>query len=308
MNQGGVIEVQGGDYEHVLEFQGAGLDYRRVALVPLAKLVLGGGGFHAAEWSLASHIMLHARGETRLTAIPVFPTRAFRNAAVYVSRDSPLHDLGELKGRRVGITEFAMTTAVWTRGHIQDAHGIDVADVEWVVGPDQRFPLSEHIRSEQTEQNLEELLAAGRIDALMAGKPKDLQRPPAERRLRPLVADAEALERAWFAETSLYPIMHTVVLHPDVQADAGLPRRVFDAYALAKRKALARRLSAGFLPFAERVWDRFAAADPCQYGLTTANRRNIATLSRYLRAQGLIDHEPAIDDLFVAGAADWSDT
>jgi len=305
--QSGVIEIQGGDYEHVLEFEGDGLAYRRVALAPLSKVVLGGQDFDVAEYSLANLIMLHAAGDRRLTAIPVFPSRAFRNAAIFVGRDSPLTRFADLAGKRVGVSEFAMTTAVWTRGHLLDAHGVGVRDVEWVVGPGQRFPIPAGVRARPADGELEDMLASGRIDALMVGKPKDLKRPRSERRLRCLVDDPDAVERAYFAATGLYPIMHAMVLHPRVTGDKGLPRRLFDAYVLAKRKALARRLSAGFLPFAERAWDRFGPDDPCCYGLTKTNRRNIATLSRYLREQGLSDREPEVDSLFAFGATDWSD-
>ncbi len=302
-----VIDVQGGDYEHVLEFAGDGFAYRRVPPGPSAKHVLGGGPFGAAEFSLASHIMLHARGERRLTAIPVFPSRAFRNAAIYVAQDSKLRDFASLAGKRIGVSEFGMTTAVWTRGHIQDATGIGVEQCRWVIGEGQRFPIPTHLRAEVTSTNLEDLLASGEIDALLAGKPKDLQRLKSERRLRCLVDDPEALERAYFADTGMFPIMHTVVLHPDPAADASLAPSLFAAYTAAKRQARMRRLSAGFLPFAERAWQSFGDTDPCRYGLAPDNRRIVETLSRYLREQGLIDHEPETNALFVPGAAEWRD-
>lgn len=308
------LEVQGGDYEHVLEFAGEPggsppLRYLRVGLADLSRRVLRGEAFDAAEYSLANHIMLHASGGRRLAAIPVFPSRAFRNASVFVRCESPLHEISQLEGKRIAVNEFAMTAAVWARGHLQQQFGLDWRSIEWVVAAEQRFPPPAVARVRRTDRDLEALTAQGEVDALIAGQPSDLQRPPAQRRLRPLVADPEASERSYFAATGLFPIMHTVVLHERVLGDRDAPRRLFDAYVRAKRRALQRRLGSTFLPGAERLWAawRGAGADPMPYGLTAANRRNIETLSRYLCEQGLAEGEPAVESLFLADSAGWSD-
>jgi len=306
------LTVLGGDYEHVLGFPGEGaagaFNYRVEGLAALSKIVLSGQDFDVAEYSLANHIMLRAAGDLRFAAIPVFPIRAFRNASVFVGRNSPLTEPAELVGKRVGVSEFAMTAAVWARGHLHDRFGLDWRDIDWVTGPNPRFPAPEGVRCVQTERNLEDMVAEGALDALIAGRPKDLQKPSSERRLRYLVSDAEAIEREYFETTGLFPIMHLVVFHPRVMADPAVPRRVFDAYVRTKRTAIARRLGATYLPFAERAWERYCAdgRDPFQYGLTDLNRRTIAVMSRYLREQGFIASEPDIDSLFVPGSADWN--
>jgi 4,5-dihydroxyphthalate decarboxylase len=308
------IEVRGGDHEHVLDFaapddSGPAFRYERMASGALAGVVLGGTPFDVCEFSLANHIMLHATGARRLAAIPVFPSRAFRNAALYVASDSPLESPAELAGKRIGVSEFAMTPAIWARGHFHDDHGLDWRDVEWVVGPNPRFPTPDGIRTVPGEGDLEAMLATGTIDALLAGKPKDAGRPPAERQLRCLIPFPAAQERAYFDATGIFPILHTVVLHERHDGDTALPRRLFDAYVSARHAAIARKISAGFLPFGERDWEVLVGphGDPTRYGLTPANRAAIATLSRYLREQGFIAHEPAIDDLFLPGSASWTD-
>ena len=316
------IIVQGGDYEHVAGFGAAGIGYQVSPLAALSRTVLGGAAFDVAEYSLANFLMLKDRGDTALAAIPVFPSRAFRNASVFVRADSPLHDLRQLAGKRVGISDFAMTTAVWTRGHLADTCGLDWRDIDWVTGPSPRFPAPAGVRTVESGGDLETALLDGEIDALMAGRPRDMQLPPSQRQLRFVAEDTEAIERAYYHDTGLFPIMHTVVLHADVVTnivadtvadvgvDSGAARRVFDCYVDAKRTALKRRLGTTLLPFADRRWDEFVppgGADPYQHGLTALNRRNIATLARYLREQGLIEREPDLDTLFVAGSADWLD-
>ena len=307
--------VSGGDYEHVLDFDNAqaaqgALHYAVTGLGDLSRIVLGGQQFDVAEYSLANYIMLRDRGDDRLSAIPVFPSRAFRNVSVFVPLDSPLHEVRQLAGRSVGVSDFAMTTAVWTRGHLHDESGLDWKDITWHTGASPRFPAPDGVRAQVTTDDLEDRLLAGEIDALMAGKPRDLQRPPGERRLRPLTADAHDTELRYFAATGLFPIMHTVVLHARVAQDRDAARRVFDTYTQTKKAALKRKLSASFLPFSDRAWDRFCApgaSDPYQHGLTDLNRRNVATLARYLLEQGLISRAPVIDTLFVPDSASWQD-
>lgn len=309
------IEVQGGDYEHTLGFgtptgQVPAIRYRKAALGDLSRVVLSGERFGVAEYSLANHIMLRDRGDHRLSAIPVFPSRAFRNASVFVRKDSSLSDLRALAGKRVGVSDFAMTTAVWTRGHLHDDCGLDWKDIDWVTGPKPRFPSPPGVRVTETTGNLETLLLDGQIDALMAGKPKDSQLPLAERQLRCVDADTEGIERRYLATTGLFPIMHAVVLHPEVACESDQPKRIFDLYVQTKAEALKRKLSTSWLPFADRAWDTYCpsgGADPYAHGLSELNRRNIATLARYLLEQRLIERLPDIDALFVPGSADWID-
>jgi len=298
------FEIKGCDYEHVLDFAGATADgrdfaYRITAAPALSAVVLGGAPFDATEYSLANHIMLHANGIRPLRAIPVFPGRSFRNNAIFVARDSALTSPADLAGKRVGVSEFAMTAAVWARGHLHDDYGLDWRDIDWITGPNPRFPTPAGIRSEIREGNLEAMLIAGEIDAIVTGKPKNRDA------LRCLVADPLARERSYFESTGIYPIMHTVVLHERHADDTATARALYDTYVAARKRALERQLGAGFLPFAERLWHETALKDATRYGLTESNRNAVTALSRYLREQGFIDREVAVDDLFIEGAAEW---
>lgn len=308
------IDIQGGDYEHVLALRegqgGPEFVYRKADLSALSLQVLNGGTFDVAEYSMANHIMICANGGARpWQAIPVFPSRAFRNVSIFVARASALVEIGQLRGKRVAVSEFAMTTAIWTRGQLHDQFGLDWRELEWVTGPKPRFATPTGVRATHSSASLEELVVTGEVDALIAGRPKDTQRPAADRRLRVLVRDPDSIERAYFEQTGLFPIMHTLVLHPRVLTDPGMPGRLFKAYAVAKQSAWTRRLGATMMPFAERLWDRyrFDGDDPMRYGLTDLNRKNIQTLARYLREQGFIEHEPTVDSLFLPGSAAWSD-
>src|SRR3954466_14358792 len=95
---------------------------------------LNNGEFDASEMSLSSYTILRSEGDTRFIAIPVFPSRVFRHSALYVRADSPLRTPADLKGKRIGVGDYQMTAAVWTRGFLQHEYGVMPKDLTWVIG------------------------------------------------------------------------------------------------------------------------------------------------------------------------------
>src|SRR6266850_3401670 len=90
--------------------------------------------FDASEMSLSSYSILRSEGDTRFIALPVFPSRVFRQNAVYLPADSPIREPRDLKGKRIGVGDYQMTAAVWTRGFLQHEYGVPARELEWVVG------------------------------------------------------------------------------------------------------------------------------------------------------------------------------
>ena len=73
--------------------------------------------------------MLKDRGADWINAVPVFPYRAFRHSTLYVREDSPLRGPADLKGKLVGVPDFSMTAAVWTRGILGEQYGVKWTDM-----------------------------------------------------------------------------------------------------------------------------------------------------------------------------------
>jgi 4,5-dihydroxyphthalate decarboxylase len=96
--------------------------------------MLNHGEFDVSEMSLSSYTILRSEGDTRFTAIPVFPSRIFRHSAIYVRADSSIESPQDLKGKRVGVGDYQMTAAVWVRGMFAHEYGVAPKDVIWVVG------------------------------------------------------------------------------------------------------------------------------------------------------------------------------
>ena len=300
------IEVTGGDYEHTLDLAGIhdGIDirYRTAPLRDVFLKMLTERCYEACEFSLSNYLMLKDRGADWLHAIPVFPYRAFRHSNLYVRKDSPLHEPAQLRGKRVGVPDFSMTAAVWTRGILADQYKVQWQDLRWVVSGRQRFAMLPGVTLETVSDDLEAMLVAGTIDALLTPQTADGRRPASERKLRSLIADAQAAEESYLRTFGIYPINHVVVVRSDVlQRSPGLPRVLFDAYEKSKARAYARQLGATLMPWGARHWqktfDQFGG-DPLPYGLNDLNRKVVGTLARFLYEQKLIARTPDLDALF----------
>src|SRR2546429_1486360 len=127
--------------------------------------------FDASEMSLSSYSILRSEGDTRFIAIPVFPSRVFRQNAVYLRADSPIREARELIGKRIGVGDYQMTAAVWTRGFLQHEYGVRPHEMTWIVGrPVRAIRQPQDVRIEALGGStvLEELLDQGKIDALMS--------------------------------------------------------------------------------------------------------------------------------------------
>ena len=302
------VTLCGGDYEHTLGIDGYsahGVRIRYDAL-PVRRIfegMLESRSFEACEFSLANYITLRGNGHDWITAVPVFPYRAFRHGLAVTRRDSALTTLEGLAGARIGVEDYSMTAAVWFRGIAADEYGVDLDSIRWVTRAKQRFELPAAARVEKTTDDLEEMLVRGDIDALLGFNLKDSALPASERRLRTVLADPEAEEQAYFERTGIYPIMHVAVIRNDVlEKHSASARAVAEAYAAAKENAYRRQLGTTLVPWGKSYWAKTFArfgGDPLPYGLTPSNRMVVAKLAEYLHDQGFIPAAPELDSLFV---------
>jgi len=65
--------------------------------------------WEVSEISFAKYSALIAQGNKDFIALPVFPSRVFRHSSIYVRKDGPIKKITDLKGRKVGIPEWAQT-------------------------------------------------------------------------------------------------------------------------------------------------------------------------------------------------------
>jgi 4,5-dihydroxyphthalate decarboxylase len=283
--------IHGGDYDHTRHVAGTYGDFRfryESAARPQRIFIemLESRRFEICEFSAANYLTLRASGEDWLTAVPVFPSRVFRHSLPVTRRTSNLTLLDQLAGKRVGLEDYSQTAAVWFRGLLHDEHGIAANDIHWVTRPKQRFAFPPGTNVDTTDDDLEELLGAGRLDAMLGLRLQDSSRPPDERRLRTVLAHPQAEAEKYYRRTGIFPIMHCVVIRSDVLHDnPGLPAAVMSAYTSSKRSGLG-------------AWPSFLGDDPLPYGLTPQNRIVLERLATYLYQQGFTPCVPEIEGAF----------
>jgi len=190
--------------------------------------------FDASEMSLSSYTILRSEGDERFTAIPVFPSRVFRQNALYVRMDCPLRSPADLKGKRIGVADYQMTAAVWTRGFLQHEYGVRPSDVSWLVGrPIRAIRQPQDVRLEAFggAAPLEELLERGAIDALLSVViPRGLGTT-----VKRLIPNFREVELAYYRKTRIFPIMHTLVLRRAVyEAQPWLAVNLYRAFVRAR--------------------------------------------------------------------------
>ena len=270
--------------------------------------------FDVAEMSLSSYAMSIARDQPAFIAIPVFPSRFFRQSCIFVSSKSGIREPKDLIGKRIGTPEYQMTAPVWIRGILQDEYGVDPASVEYFTGGEEEPGRDEKLKLELppkfkltrigAAQTLTQMIADGDIDAMHTARIPStfLTRPAAVKRL---FENYVEVERAYYRKTRIFPIMHTVVIRRDVyRANPWIAQSLLKAFTAAKRKVYENLYTTSalitMLPWqVAQVEDvrREMGDDWWPYGFEP-NRHVLDTFLRYHHEQGLSKRRLRPEELF----------
>ena len=252
-------------------------------------------------------------------AIPIFPNRCFRHSAIYIHVDSGIKRPEDLAGKTIG--EFAMyghDAGVWPKGILSDDYGVKPSQCRWIIGSldwplksidfvPQPHPADTEVTTAPPGADLGKMLEDGEIDALIAADvPKCfLDKSPKVARLFP---DVQATERAYYRQTGIFPIMHTVVVRKELAAKTELLQAVYQAFCDAKN-TVEEQYTQGMIfnnmgtmiPWLSSLIDENRSRlgkDWWPYGLE-ANRKAVDTFLRYHFEQGLSKRRLRCEDIFV---------
>ncbi|MFO1324706.1 MAG: ABC transporter substrate-binding protein [Burkholderiales bacterium] len=259
--------------------------------------------FDAAELSLSSYTVSLFREPVQFVAIPVFPSRMFRHSSIYVHAGSNIREPKDLIGKRVGVPEYQMTAPVWIRGILSDRHGVPVDSVTYFTGGEEEPGRSEKLKLDLPAaikvvpigpaQTLSMMLANGEIDALYTARMPSTFRTAPDR-VRRLFPDYADVEKQYFRDTGIFPIMHTVAIRRDVyERDRWVAQSLAKAFAAAQRRTYddlqVTAALKGMLPWLTAHAEQARALmgdDFWPYGIER-NRDTLATFLRYHHEQGL---------------------
>jgi 4,5-dihydroxyphthalate decarboxylase len=266
--------------------------------------------WEVSEMSMGKYVSLRSQEDNAITAIPVFPSRVFRQSMIYVAEGSKITKPEELKGKRIGVPEWAQTAVIYARGYLVREAKVPLNSVEWVqAGLSEagrvekvKLKLPEGVRLRpEPERSLNDMLLAGDLDAVLSARP-----PRAfGRGIRRLFQDYEEIEAAYFKQTGVFPIMHVIVIKTDVlERHPWLAMNLYKAFEEAKRRSI-ERLSditashaplAWLAPYTERMKGLFGE-DFWPYGLEK-NRKTLQAFVDFAFEQGVCHRRLELEELF----------
>ncbi len=264
--------------------------------------------FDIAEMSLSWYVMARCRGEP-LIALPIFPLRMFIQPYLFCATHSNIHEPEDLRGKRVGIQQYRLTLALWTRGILGEHHGVHPSDIQWVTseaeGAGYRVPGG--IRVTLQETDIETLLLEGELDAaIFPNVPASFRaRDP---RVRRVFGECEKSIEKYFQKTRIFPITHTVVTRERlVSEQPWIVKELVSAFASAdqhcrRRYEYPKRFSFPTAVLALEEQERLFGKDPWRHGLSY-NEIVLEKFVEYAKGQSYISFKPALNDLFASGEA-----
>ena len=317
------LTYAGGDYadrvmpliDGTVRPQGISLRHITVPIGDLFIRVANFAEFDVCEMSMSTYMNLIARGDERFVAIPVFPSRHFRHGDMFVHRDSGISGPKDLVGRKVGVSEYQMTAAVWQRAMLQHEFDVQPKDMHWyeggivepihVVRNPIESPPGVTIDAIPDGAFLEAMIGDGEVDAYFCPK-----MPPAftdgSGRVRRLFPNSMEVEQDYYRRTGIFPIMHLVVIkraiyERDKWVAISLMEACTEAQKIGWRRVTETTTLGLMLPWLQQNLDEIRGAmgpDHWPYGLA-ANYALLEAFCQFHFEQGLSERRLTPEELFV---------
>lgn len=269
-----------------------------------------------AELSFAKFSAQVTRPDNDIIGLPVYASRLFRFASFYVNRTKGIKSAKDLRGRRIGVPEWAHTAAVYMRGWLMHEGGVPLSEVEWVQAGTNEAGRIEKVEltlpngvtlRREPEKTLSGMIASGELDCVIIARPPNCFREKHPDVVR-LFPDFEAIEHRYYQDTHVYPIMHLIALRKAILADnPWIARNLLNAFEESKRRSLERLLDPAVsrypIPWlanhARRISEMFGG-DPYPYGIEP-NRPTLDLFLRYCHEQGIAHRLARPEEIFPPG-------
>ena len=310
------------DYDHVHDLINGTIRPQGISLIPLVCRphelfwrFMKHQEWEVSEMSLGGYCSAVAAGDESMVGIPVFPSRVFRQSAFYIRSDDSITKPEDLAGKRVGVPEWGMTAVVYARGWLTHQVGIPLADIQWTqAGVNQAgrvekidFKLPDGVQCQVVpDRSLSEMLLAGDIDAIISAAPPDPVRN-GDKRVQRLFPDYRGVEEKYFAETGIYPIMHTISIRRSIyEINPWVASSLYTAFNEAKARSIQRIMAPGsqiaipwgFLDAAAHAKTMFGNNEYWPYGIEP-NRVTLDAFLQYCFEQAVTKRRLNPEDLFV---------
>lgn len=236
--------------------------------------------FDVSELAIVTYLQAKAYGKPVILLPAVVAARFQQGCIIYNAARGKL-DVSQLAGKKVGVRAYSQTTGMWVRAILNQTYGVALDEIDWVTLEGahlEEYRDPPFVRHAEPGKQLLAMLRAGELDAAILGN--DL---PDEPGLEPLIENAAAADREWYALHRYVPINHVVVVTQ--AAAAAHPQAVRAVYDLLKRgKALAAAENAG-------------KSDELLFGYQALRGPLEETLS-FCEQQQLLPRKLSVDEIF----------
>src|SRR5215470_12685740 len=135
-----------------------------------------------SELSFAKFAAQVTRESADIIGLPVYSSRLFRFASFYVNRKAGIKTAKDLRGKRIGVPEWAHTAAVYMRGWLMHEGGVALSDIDWVQAGTNEAGRIEKVElslpkgvqfTSMPEKTLSGMIASGELDCVIIARPPD---------------------------------------------------------------------------------------------------------------------------------------
>jgi 4,5-dihydroxyphthalate decarboxylase len=287
------------------------------------------GEFDISEMSMSSLLIAKSRGSD-MVAIPVFPSRRFMHASLFIHVDSAIEKPEDLAGKRIGVGEYQQTAALWTRGTLEHDFEVSQYGVDWYMerseelshGGSTGFTPPEGIKFHRIPENKtllsmligNELEAATLLSTFHAEKnviDRSTQHREAgdESKVKPLFPDMLTEGKRFMDTHGFVPVNHCYVIRGDVhEQHPWLAFNLFAAFTKAKEHwygKLANSIPSDlfFGPQYLAQTRSIVGEDPFPYGIRD-NQKMLQTLIDYSFEQKLTPRKLGLEEIFARSTLD----
>ena len=314
------ITYAASDYEHTrdltrgdIQAEGIDLRYLNLQIEETFFRFIKFREWDVSEMSFGKYIALKSQDDDTVTAIPVFPSRVFRQSSLFVLPDSGIKDASDLRGKKIGIPEWAQTASIYTRGWLVHNIGIPLQEIDWIQGGVNDAGRQEKVKlklpdgvsyTPRPDKSLTQMLFDGEIDCIMSAHPPTPVEE-GEDTIVHLYPNYQEVEERYYKDTGIFPIMHVIAMRGDVfRENRWIAMNLLKAFTEAKDRAMFRvqEMTATRVPYAwcyegAQKARRLFGDDFFPYGIEP-NRTTLEAFLQYGFEQGVCQRKVEVEELF----------
>ena len=226
----------------------------------------------------------------QIVGLPVFSKRKPVYQLIFCHADAGIRAPKDLSGKRIGSRTYRTALTVWARGLLRERHGVDFANVSWILQAKEVFPVHDtglKIDYVDESKNMAQRLIAGELDAMITDISDttmfdNLEHHPKIKRLFP---DYLQEDLDLYNDTGIFTPVHMIVMSRKLERDrpdlAGKFYAAFEkAKALAYDDILSDRGGFSVVYLREQLKEQMAKwGDPWKYGIRATRHRLMRLLN-----------------------------